>query len=254
MKSRVAILLLALALCANAGPMVSVDRPTALQDGTAPATYMTVKRNGRSYELAELKPTNTGNAATHAYMQKQVEKIGAYLEADKKYGLVSKIYWWNTNEMIKDQLTIAQHKAMIDDFCARYQKYLSNILMMAMNEDDTNTPKATIDSIRAHWRSKAVKGIILYERPGGQYIEWHPRSWGSYPGANNSATIFASDNGPPLDVLTIGHTFDGSGKPDIAKAQEMVRTAWGKKQSVDCYNFYGKLDENWVKACVGATK
>jgi hypothetical protein len=205
--------------------------------------------HGRSYELLELEPPGLGNSGMYAYMQQQAEQIGPHLRADKTHGLLSKIYWWNTNTRKQDQLTSSQHKALIDLFCKKYGGLLGNVVMLAMNENDQNTPGDVQSGITAYWRSKPVNSTVLYEKAGASWAEYHPQKFGSYPGPGSKSTILAPDCGPVLAALTQGSIQGRGGKPDKGKWREFIRTAWRQGKSVDAYNFFGSMDPTWVAAC-----
>ena len=218
--------------------------------------------HGRSYELLEMEPAGLGPAGIWNYLAGyeqdgkhvagQIDKIMPHIKANRKYGLISKVYFWNTNARRKDCLTVDQFKQLIDRFGREIG--WQGVMCLFMNENDTNTPAATRTQVTAYGLSKLQAGYrVSYEgNPAADFSEYHPQRLGSSPGPGTWTTIIAPDCGVILQALYTGKVGDLGSKPNLAAWKTFIQSQWGQGKTVDCYNFDTELREEWVRTCCEA--
>ncbi len=218
--------------------------------------------HGRSYELLELEPAGLGRADMWKYLAGydqdgkhvagQIDKLIPYIKADRKYGLISKVYFWNTNARKEDCLTVDQFKQLIDLFERKIG--WQGVMCLFMNENDDNTPAATRNQVTSYGLSKLQAGYRISNEgnPATDFAEYHPQHLGSSPGPGKWSTIIAPDCGTTLQALYIGGIGGPDPKPDLAAWKAFVQALWEQGKTVDCYNFDTELREEWVSVCCEA--
>ena len=218
--------------------------------------------HGRSYELLELEPAGLGRDGMWKYLAGyeqdgkrvagQIDKLIPYIKADRKAGLISKVYFWNTNVRKADCLTVDQFRQLIDMFGRKIG--WQDVMCLFMNENDDNTPAATRSQVTAYGLSKLQSGYrISYEgKPKVAFAEYHPQRLGSSPGARTWSTVVAPDCGTTLQALYTGKIGGPDPQPNLAAWKAFIQSLWQQGKSIDCYNFDKELREEWVRTCCAA--
>jgi len=220
-------------------------------DGSA-ALVQQCGAHGRSYELLEIEPASLGRQGMEQYLAGQIEKLRPHVAADRRHGLLSKVYFWNTNARPQDCLTVAQFEQLIDLFGRRIG--WRGVLCLFMNENDDNTPADVRHAVTVYGLSRLQPGyrISCEGQPAADFTEYHPQHLDAIPGPRAWSTIIASDCGTLLRELYAGAPGSPACRPKLDAWQTFVASAWKQGQSVDCYTFDTEWRPDWVRACCAA--